>query len=106
MTDERGDRRLSTRRIVAGLVVLVAVMGTAGYLVLSRPGLFDNAPRPIIDAHMQMFSWNVYGDPPEANLVTGALFLAAMFVSPLASVVPTEVAAAALVVSRFVPVED
>ncbi|MGV0652884.1 NCS2 family permease [Mycolicibacterium thermoresistibile] len=33
-----------------------------------------------------------------ANLVTGALFLAAMFVSPLASVVPTEVAAAALVV--------
>ena len=33
-----------------------------------------------------------------ANLVTGALFLAAMFVSPLASIVPTEVAAAALVV--------
>ncbi|MGV0774482.1 NCS2 family permease [Mycolicibacterium elephantis] len=33
-----------------------------------------------------------------ANLVTGGLFLAAMFVSPLASVVPTEVAAAALVV--------
>jgi AGZA family xanthine/uracil permease-like MFS transporter len=33
-----------------------------------------------------------------ANVVTGALFLAAMFVSPLASVVPTEVAAAALVV--------
>lgn len=33
-----------------------------------------------------------------ANLVTGALFLAAMFISPLASVVPTEVAAAALVV--------
>ena len=32
-----------------------------------------------------------------ANLVTGALFLAAMFVAPLASVVPTEVAAAALV---------
>ncbi len=33
-----------------------------------------------------------------ANLVTGLLFLAAMFVSPLASIVPTEVAAAALVV--------
>ena len=33
-----------------------------------------------------------------ANMVTGALFLAAMFVSPLASIVPTEVAAAALVV--------
>ncbi|MGV0872450.1 NCS2 family permease [Mycolicibacterium sp. XJ879] len=33
-----------------------------------------------------------------ANLVTGGLFLAAMFVSPLASVVPTEVAAAALVI--------
>ncbi len=33
-----------------------------------------------------------------ANLVTGALFLAAMFVAPLASIVPTEVAAAALVV--------
>lgn len=33
-----------------------------------------------------------------ANVVTGALFLAAMFVSPLASVVPTEVAAASLVV--------
>ncbi len=33
-----------------------------------------------------------------ANLVTGALFLAAMFVSPLASIVPTEVAAAALVI--------
>lgn len=33
-----------------------------------------------------------------ANLVTGVLFLAAMFVSPLASVVPTEVAAAALVI--------
>ena len=32
-----------------------------------------------------------------ANLVTGSLFLAAMFVAPLASVVPTEVAAAALV---------
>ena len=31
-----------------------------------------------------------------ANLVTGLLFLAAMFVSPLASIVPTEVAAAAL----------
>jgi AGZA family xanthine/uracil permease-like MFS transporter len=30
--------------------------------------------------------------------VTGALFLAAMFVAPLASIVPTEVAAAALVV--------
>ena len=33
-----------------------------------------------------------------ANVVTGALFLAAMFISPLASIVPTEVAAAALVV--------
>jgi adenine/guanine/hypoxanthine permease len=33
-----------------------------------------------------------------ANLVTGTLFLAAMFISPLASIVPTEVAAAALVV--------
>lgn len=33
-----------------------------------------------------------------ANLVTGALFLAAMFISPLASIVPTEVAAAALVI--------
>ncbi len=33
-----------------------------------------------------------------ANLVTGALFLAAMFVTPLASTVPTEVAAAALVI--------
>ncbi|KUI22508.1 MFS transporter [Mycobacterium sp. GA-1285] len=33
-----------------------------------------------------------------ANIVTGVLFLAAMFVSPLASVVPTEVAAAALVI--------
>jgi AGZA family xanthine/uracil permease-like MFS transporter len=33
-----------------------------------------------------------------ANLVTGLLFVAAMFVSPLASIVPTEVAAAALVV--------
>lgn len=33
-----------------------------------------------------------------ANLVTGALFLAAMFISPVASIVPTEVAAAALVV--------
>lgn len=33
-----------------------------------------------------------------ANLITGVLFLAAMFVAPLASVVPTEVAAAALVV--------
>nr|WP_090277364.1 NCS2 family permease [Mycolicibacterium komanii]CRL71729.1 xanthine/uracil permease [Mycolicibacterium komanii] len=33
-----------------------------------------------------------------ANIITGVLFLAAMFVSPLASVVPTEVAAAALVI--------
>ncbi len=33
-----------------------------------------------------------------ANMVTGALFLAAMFVTPLASIVPTEVAAAALVI--------
>jgi AGZA family xanthine/uracil permease-like MFS transporter len=33
-----------------------------------------------------------------ANLVTGALFLAAMFISPLASIVPNEVAAAALVI--------
>lgn len=33
-----------------------------------------------------------------ANLITGALFLAAMFVAPLASIVPTEVAAAALVI--------
>jgi AGZA family xanthine/uracil permease-like MFS transporter len=33
-----------------------------------------------------------------ANLVTGALFLAAMFIGPLAQIVPTEVAAAALVV--------
>jgi AGZA family xanthine/uracil permease-like MFS transporter len=33
-----------------------------------------------------------------ANMVTGGLFLAAMFVSPLASIVPTEVAAAALVI--------
>jgi AGZA family xanthine/uracil permease-like MFS transporter len=33
-----------------------------------------------------------------ANLVTGALFLAAMFVTPLASIVPSEVAAAALVI--------
>jgi AGZA family xanthine/uracil permease-like MFS transporter len=31
-------------------------------------------------------------------MVTGALFLAAMFVTPLASIVPTEVAAAALVI--------
>jgi adenine/guanine/hypoxanthine permease len=33
-----------------------------------------------------------------ANLVTGLLFLAAMFISPLASIVPSEVAAAALVI--------
>ena len=33
-----------------------------------------------------------------ANLVTGALFLAAMFIAPLASIVPTEVAGAALVI--------
>ncbi len=33
-----------------------------------------------------------------ANVVTGTLFLAAMFISPLASIVPTEVAAAALVI--------
>ena len=33
-----------------------------------------------------------------ANLITGVLFLAAMFVAPLASIVPTEVAAAALVI--------
>jgi AGZA family xanthine/uracil permease-like MFS transporter len=33
-----------------------------------------------------------------ANVVTGALFLAAMFIAPLASIVPTEVAAAALVI--------
>lgn len=33
-----------------------------------------------------------------ANLVTGALFLVAMFVTPLASIVPVEVAAAALVI--------
>ncbi len=33
-----------------------------------------------------------------ANVVTGLLFLAAMFVSPLASIVPSEVAAAALVI--------
>ena len=33
-----------------------------------------------------------------ANLVTGVLFLAAVFVSPVASIVPTEVAAAALVI--------
>ena len=33
-----------------------------------------------------------------ANIVTGTLFLAAMFVGPLASIVPTEVAAAALVI--------
>ncbi|MGU3499607.1 NCS2 family permease [Mycobacterium sp. C31M] len=33
-----------------------------------------------------------------ASLVTGALFLAAMFVTPLAAIVPTEVAAAALVI--------
>lgn len=33
-----------------------------------------------------------------ANLITGLLFLAAMFVAPLASIVPTEVAAAALVI--------
>jgi AGZA family xanthine/uracil permease-like MFS transporter len=33
-----------------------------------------------------------------ANIVTGLLFFAAMFVTPLASIVPTEVAAAALVV--------
>ncbi|MCW1957393.1 MAG: NCS2 family permease [Mycobacterium sp.] len=33
-----------------------------------------------------------------ANVVTGALFVAAMFVAPLASIVPTEVAAAALVI--------
>ena len=33
-----------------------------------------------------------------ANLVTGGLFLAAMFVAPLAQIVPTEVAAAALVI--------
>jgi AGZA family xanthine/uracil permease-like MFS transporter len=33
-----------------------------------------------------------------ANLVTGTLFLAAMFVAPLASIVPSEVAAAALVI--------
>lgn len=33
-----------------------------------------------------------------ANLVTGVLFLAAMFVAPLASIVPTEVTGAALVI--------
>src|SRR5690606_10436174 len=33
-----------------------------------------------------------------ANIVTGALFLLAMFLTPLAEIVPTEIAAAALVV--------
>jgi len=49
-----------------------------------------------------------------ANVVTGALFLVAMFLTPLASIVPTEVAAAALVIVgammmsqiRFIDVTD
>lgn len=28
---------------------------------------------PIIDMHMHMYQWNKYGDPPEPNLVTGAV---------------------------------
>jgi predicted TIM-barrel fold metal-dependent hydrolase len=46
------------------------------FLLLAGMGLLpekDDEPRPIIDAHMHMFPWNTYGDPPEANLITGAV---------------------------------
>ena len=75
MADEINLRRGKTHRIAALVFILVLGMGVAGYLTLSsvRLDLTDQEPRPIIDAHMHMFAWNVYGDPPEANLVTGSV---------------------------------
>jgi predicted TIM-barrel fold metal-dependent hydrolase len=59
--------------IMAGLMLLLLTMGAAAFMALGTVHLarFDRAPRPLIDAHMHMFGWNVYGDPPEANLITG-----------------------------------
>ena len=59
---------------VLGLSVFLCI------LALVQRSVFDDgfrftriSQRPIIDAHMHMFAWNVYGDPPEANLITGEI---------------------------------
>ncbi len=57
-------------------VLFTALLLLTGLLLLIGRGLLPadvSEPRPIVDAHMHMFPWNTYGDPPEANLITGAV---------------------------------
>ena len=54
------------------LLALAGIAALSG--VVAAMSLFsfgDKSPQPIIDAHMHMYQWNKYGDPPEANLITG-----------------------------------
>ncbi len=84
LADERGNfPRLKSSLIVEGVG---AVAG--GFTSSSSNTVFIESGAGIGEGARTGF----------ANLITGALFLAAMFFSPLTQIVPTEVAAAALVV--------
>ena len=62
-----------SRKVAVVMALLILALGVAGALTFGFdvPGTSRAGQRPIIDAHMHMFSWNVYGTRPEANLVTG-----------------------------------
>ncbi|WEG08066.1 NCS2 family permease [Microbacterium horticulturae] len=84
LADKKGDfPRLKSALIVEGVGAVVGG-GTSGssntVFVESASGIGEGARTGV------------------ANLVTGVLFLLAMFITPLTSIVPTEVAASALVV--------
>jgi hypothetical protein len=56
------------RKTIFALIGLALLSGgVAGAILFPWSGL---KPQPIIDAHMHMYQWNKYGDPPEANLIT------------------------------------
>jgi AGZA family xanthine/uracil permease-like MFS transporter len=82
LADEKGDfphqvgaRRRGRRRVVGG-----ATSSSATVFIESGSGIGEGARTGL------------------ANVVTGVVFLLAMFFTPLTSIVPTEVAAAALVI--------
>lgn len=66
--------RMARRAVFLAGIVLLAALVTAVVLAMTgRLPMRAGGPRPIIDAHMHMYQWNKYGDPPEPNLISHAV---------------------------------
>jgi len=60
-----------TKKIIF-IIGIIFIISLGFYLIQENTSPFwKTKSYPIIDAHMHMYQWNKYGDPPPPNLITG-----------------------------------